>query len=121
MIWFQITILILKQPVNSHIETFMGTSGNMEAREGGKEERSALKFRGLLRFLKWVRESDQSGPRPMRGGSLGCVRGKDYLEVDSEELLDFGGKNDRSAQGIQNWSLQISSKALERGSLGIEY
>ena len=38
----------------------------------------------------------------MRGGSLGWVRGKDYLEVDSEELLDFGGKKDRSAQGIQN-------------------
>ena len=70
----------------------MGTSGNMEAREGGKEERSALKFRGLLRFLKWVREYDQSGPRPMRGGSLGCVRGKDYLEVDSEELIDFWRK-----------------------------
>ena len=28
----------------------------------------------------------------MRGGSLGCVRGKDYLEVDSEELIDFWRK-----------------------------
>ena len=28
-IWFQITILMFKQPVNSYIKTFMGTSGNI--------------------------------------------------------------------------------------------
>ena len=60
----------------------------------GKLAKSASGILGLIttQIVKWVREYDQSGPRPMRGGSLGCVRGKDYLEVDSEELLDFWRK-----------------------------